>query len=162
MGLFLAVAVPIDLPRKNVFVAYNFEANYLLPTNETIEEGVNLFTVEQQPSEEARTKVERFNRTIAYKILERKIQTHGYPGRECLLRTICELSASTLEHNGVLGELLHVIFSPSTSEDEKLPQEYNQAEIDGKTHGICKKYNSLCEISFMDLVTWIDNLTYKN
>lgn len=32
---FLAIAVPIDIPNKNVFVSYNFEANYAALTNIT-------------------------------------------------------------------------------------------------------------------------------
>uniref|UniRef100_A0A1A9WF33 Uncharacterized protein n=1 Tax=Glossina brevipalpis TaxID=37001 RepID=A0A1A9WF33_9MUSC len=32
-GLFAAIAVPLDLPHRNVFVSYNFEANYNLPQN---------------------------------------------------------------------------------------------------------------------------------
>ncbi|KAI8434507.1 hypothetical protein MSG28_012512 [Choristoneura fumiferana] len=34
-GIFLAIAVPIDIPDKNVFVSYNFEANYSPVTNIT-------------------------------------------------------------------------------------------------------------------------------
>jgi hypothetical protein len=32
---FLAIAVPVDIPDKNVFVSYNFESNYKLVTNIT-------------------------------------------------------------------------------------------------------------------------------
>ncbi|TMW44097.1 hypothetical protein DOY81_010822, partial [Sarcophaga bullata] len=32
-GVFAAIAVPLDLPHRNVFVSYNFEANYNLPEN---------------------------------------------------------------------------------------------------------------------------------
>lgn len=32
---FLAIAVPIDIPNKNVFVSYNFESNYSTLTNIT-------------------------------------------------------------------------------------------------------------------------------
>lgn len=32
---FLAIAVPIDIPDKNVFVSYNFESNYSTLTNIT-------------------------------------------------------------------------------------------------------------------------------
>lgn len=33
--LFLAIAIPLELPNTNVFVSYNFEANYNLPENQT-------------------------------------------------------------------------------------------------------------------------------
>lgn len=152
MGLFLAVSVPVGSARNNVFMAYNFEATYNLPYNETIEgDGLNWQTVD---ATEARSKI-GFNRTIAYKLLESKMENHGYPGQACLLRTICELSASSIEHNGVLGEILKVVFEPSTSEDEQLPKIYNQAETDGKTYGICTKYHSKCGISILDMVSWM-------
>lgn len=31
-GVLVAIAVPLDLPQYNVFMAYNFETNYNLPT----------------------------------------------------------------------------------------------------------------------------------
>lgn len=35
----------------------------------------------------------------------------GLPGRECLLRSICETSKYPLEQNGILGDVIRVIFS---------------------------------------------------
>lgn len=35
----------------------------------------------------------------------------GYPARACLLRSICEASEYPLDHNGVLGGIIHVIFT---------------------------------------------------
>lgn len=32
MGMIIAIAVPLDLPERNIFVSYNFEANYNEPT----------------------------------------------------------------------------------------------------------------------------------
>lgn len=32
---FVAIAVPLDIPDKNVFVSYNFESNYSVVTNIT-------------------------------------------------------------------------------------------------------------------------------
>lgn len=33
--MFLAIAVPVDLPQYELSISYNFEANYLLPSNAT-------------------------------------------------------------------------------------------------------------------------------
>lgn len=33
--IFVAIAVPLEAPLTNVFVSYNFEANYNLPENST-------------------------------------------------------------------------------------------------------------------------------
>lgn len=35
----------------------------------------------------------------------------GFPGRECLLRSICETSHFNLEDNGVFGDIFHFIFT---------------------------------------------------
>ncbi|GLG99455.1 Uncharacterized protein GBIM_05922, partial [Gryllus bimaculatus] len=35
MGLFLAIAIPLDLPNKDVSLSWNFEANYYLPPYNT-------------------------------------------------------------------------------------------------------------------------------
>lgn len=35
----------------------------------------------------------------------------GLKGRECLLRTICETAESPLRHNGLMGDILHIIFT---------------------------------------------------
>lgn len=35
LQLFLAIAIPLELPHNNVFLSYNFEANYNLPQNDT-------------------------------------------------------------------------------------------------------------------------------
>lgn len=34
-GILIAIAVPLDLPERNIFVSYNFEANYNMPTKPT-------------------------------------------------------------------------------------------------------------------------------
>ena len=36
---------------------------------------------------------------------------HGYRGKECLLRAICEASEYSLEHNGVLADILHIVLT---------------------------------------------------
>ncbi|GLV45051.1 uncharacterized protein CBL_14376 [Carabus blaptoides fortunei] len=106
MGLFIALAVPIEIPNENVFVAYNFEANYLLPGNESE-------TVQYPPlitdEEEARHTNDKIDRNRTYSVIEAKLQAHGFPGQNCLLRTICEAASSSFEHNGILGDLIHII-----------------------------------------------------
>ncbi|CAH0562492.1 unnamed protein product [Brassicogethes aeneus] len=150
-GIGVTVAIPLDLPNKNAYLAYNFEANYALPDNATsltyppiIERGID--------------------RAFVYNALETKMNTSGYPGKACLLRTICEASTHTVEHNnGVLGDILHIIFTPSTSKNFNLSTEYETAEIMGRTTSDCKDYNRNCTISFLDLISWIGRfITIKN
>lgn len=36
---------------------------------------------------------------------------HGYPGKSCLLRTICEAAEFTFQHEGVLNDILHIVLT---------------------------------------------------
>ncbi|XP_077290264.1 uncharacterized protein LOC143914048 [Arctopsyche grandis] len=146
-GLFLAVALPIDIPDKNVFVSYNFEGNYYLPFN-TSELGDMDFLA---PITEIRKK-RQLNRQTTYDILEDRLSRAGFPGGFCLLRTICEASQMPLHNNGVLGDILHIILTPSSSEDEQLPLKFYTAERRGK-NGNCTQYEKRCPESFLDRIS---------
>ncbi|XP_031628577.1 uncharacterized protein LOC116344249 isoform X2 [Contarinia nasturtii] len=108
------------------------------------------------------TKKGRINRKILstllsrkklYKILEHKMDLAGFNGEECLLKTICETAEQSLaEHNGVLGDIVHIIFTPTSSRDEKLPLRYYDATTDGQS-GCCKYYNTLCPNGIFDFIT---------
>ncbi|XP_022225111.2 uncharacterized protein LOC111075897 [Drosophila obscura] len=194
-GIFAALAVPLELPHRNVFVSYNFEANYNLPANwgkftlfqngpiESEEQEVevqegeetegessrkikgdcqNCTNAEQVEEEEEetteapihqRTSRALITRSNIYRIFIDKLQRSGFQGEACLLRLICETSAGELnELNGVLGSLMHVLFSPSTSESEQLPLRYYQAEHDG-WHDSCHYYHSDCGESVLELIS---------
>ncbi|KAH8348220.1 hypothetical protein KR084_005507, partial [Drosophila pseudotakahashii] len=196
-GIFAAIAVPLELPHRNVFVSYNFEANYNLPTNwekwtifqngpieseevvadtdtdtETEAESSRKLaadckncTVEEnddggEEMEETTEVVSKerkvrslLTRSNIYRIFIDKFKRSGFQGESCLLRLICETSAAQLdEFNGVLGSLVHVLFSPSTSESEDLPLRYYQAEHDG-WNDHCHYYEPGCGESILDLIS---------
>ncbi|XP_017068744.1 uncharacterized protein LOC108106289 [Drosophila eugracilis] len=198
-GIFAAIAVPLELPHRNVFVSYNFEANYNLPDKwekwtifqngpiESVEvvdssdtdtasessrklaSGCKNCTVdesedgggEEQDEVEGTTEMlskERkvrslLTRSNIYHIFIDKLRRSGFQGETCLLRLICETSAAQLdEFNGVLGSVMHVLFSPSTSESEDLPLRYYQAEHDG-WNGHCHFYEPGCGESILDLIS---------
>ncbi|XP_034653005.1 uncharacterized protein LOC117891586 [Drosophila subobscura] len=204
-GIFAALAVPLEIPHRNVFVSYNFEANYNLPANwgkftlfqngpieseelevEAAPEGEEAevesarkikgdcqnCTSEQEAVEETATEQETaeetptetpihssrqsralITRSNIYRIFVDKLQRSGFQGEACLLRLICETSAAELnELNGVLGSLMHVLFSPSTSESEQLPLRYYQAEHDG-WHDSCHHYHPDCGESVLELIS---------
>lgn len=46
-----------------------------------------------------------------YTFLEQQFDSWGRNGRQCLLRTICQVAESPIRHNGLIGELLHVVFT---------------------------------------------------
>lgn len=79
---------------------------------------------------------------------------HGFgSGEQCLLRLICEANSAELGiHNGVLGSLFHVMFSPSSSQYEALPQRYYTAELKGQQDE-CTEYHAKCGRSLLNLIT---------
>ncbi|KAF5286309.1 hypothetical protein FQA39_LY04207 [Lamprigera yunnana] len=150
MGIILAISVPLELPRTNVYFSYYFEANYNLPENQS--------TYEYPPIVSDRSL--GINRKNVYKTLEFKINSHGYPGRECLLRTICEAAEFALDGNGVLGDIMHILLSPSSSKSENLPLEYEDAEKQGYLKNGCAIYQKKCPISLLSLITWLENADF--
>ncbi|EDW47845.1 GM19477 [Drosophila sechellia] len=94
------------------------------------------------------------SRTNFYIMLKDKLERSGYPAESCLLRLICETNSSTLgQVNGLLGSIVHILFTPSSSNDENLDKDYYQAEWDGLRHGDCSSYASQCEENVLDLIS---------
>ncbi|KAF7387773.1 hypothetical protein HZH66_010540 [Vespula vulgaris] len=127
MGIFFALAIPLDDPitKYSMSVAFFFEANYKLPTKDDI-------GLEVKEGERRRRK--SIDRTTIYSMLESKFKSIGYPARQCLLKSICETTQLDWKLNaGVLGDLLHILFTPSSSRFEvDLHKEYTEAEkVDG-------------------------------
>ncbi|XP_030561473.1 uncharacterized protein LOC115763158 [Drosophila novamexicana] len=217
VGLFTAIAIPLDLPSRHVFMSYYFEATYTLP--KTWHEEPPVFRrgndtdtdpsgdpvadfgdyyddyedhkpsklkppkrkhktkkktkptptpssddykdfFEGYPRQERNEAVARhrqehqlLSRTKFYKILGERFEEHGLgSGDGCLLRLICEANSAQLgELNGVLGSLMHVMFSPSSSQYEALPQRYYNAERNGQRDN-CQGYSAKCGRSVLDLI----------
>ncbi|KAL3272360.1 hypothetical protein HHI36_013839 [Cryptolaemus montrouzieri] len=148
MGVFMALALPLGGPYKNAYLAYNFEANYEVPGNQTFFEYPPILG-------------RNIDRKLIYTALETKLRSNGYFGKACLLRVICELSSShtVLHANGFLGDLLHIIFTPSSSDNGDLEGDYEIAEEVGRQLKDCSKYSKKCSTSFLDLITWIEKST---
>ncbi|KOX71226.1 hypothetical protein WN51_04250 [Melipona quadrifasciata] len=106
-GLFLALAIPLEDPYKSISIADFFEATYTLPTNASDE---YFWLVNEQ-----RRRRRSLDRATLYQVVENKFITYGYQGHECLLRAICETSEHSLRHNGLIGDILHVIFTQRRS-----------------------------------------------
>lgn len=52
------------------------------------------------------------SRQIVYQFFESKMSSFGLNGNACLLKTICQVAEVALgRNNGVLGDLVHVIFT---------------------------------------------------
>ncbi|CAG9858829.1 unnamed protein product [Phyllotreta striolata] len=143
MGIYVAVVFPIDLPGREASLGWFFEAIHPLPDNNT------QFTV---PVLEGR--MDKIDRKHVYTVVENRIKSKGYSGKECLLRAICEVASYPLQHsNGLIGDLLQIFLSPSSSKNIDLPSEYTNAELLGKSSDNCTNYFKNCSVSLMELFT---------
>ncbi|XP_017068821.1 uncharacterized protein LOC108106352 [Drosophila eugracilis] len=179
-GIFMAISVPLILKNRNVFLSYNYEFNYYQPEhvykyppilmgndweesyltyNTTGGEGSSsrsFHSVQGNSSSKLRSarSLPIMSRTNFYIMLKDKLERSGYAAKPCLLRLICETNASTLgQVNGLLGNIVHILFTPSSSSDEHLDKAYYQAEWDGHRYGDCSSYASQCEENVLDLIS---------
>ncbi|XP_050088573.1 uncharacterized protein LOC126572903 [Anopheles aquasalis] len=62
--------------------------------------------------------------------------------RNCLLRTICEIADTPLTHNGMVGELMDVVFTPGDTDE--LAEEYKMARRYGANGVDCSRVYDEC------------------
>ncbi|XP_026465101.1 uncharacterized protein LOC113367735 [Ctenocephalides felis] len=71
-----------------------------------------------------------------YRSIEMLVNSYGLQGKECMLRAICENAENPFTHeNGLLGELMHIILTPSTTNEavnQHSDNEYISAEKIGR------------------------------
>lgn len=114
----VALALPLGQPESNVYMAYNFEANYALPTQASqftqdfYDKIFFINGVDRNETTARLTAINFFSRKNFYKILEDKIENFGLNGSACLLRLICEMTrGDVLSGNGVIGSIMHILFT---------------------------------------------------
>ncbi|XP_039449132.1 uncharacterized protein LOC120428220 [Culex pipiens pallens] len=172
-GVLCALSIPLIVPGRNIFVSYNFEMNYNMPTDSTdYTQGVlkrvdtpEINSVEgrgataaggnETGSEKGKTirRSATFTRKKTYRTLEINLNRMGLNGKRCVLRAICEASDVPLnEFNGIVGDLLQIMLTPSHSADEQLPVEFYRAEEMGREHK-CDKYRRHCPTSVLDVIS---------
>nr|XP_019527282.2 uncharacterized protein LOC109399302 [Aedes albopictus] len=113
--------------KRSLNAAVNLQANYRIPADIIwpVPEDVFRQRMNNDFTDNSRPQL--------YRTLERMIDTWGRNGRTCLLRTICEAAETPLSHNGLFGEILDVIFTPS--ETDAIDEEYLMARQYG-SHGV--------------------------
>ncbi|EDW81301.2 uncharacterized protein Dwil_GK11101 [Drosophila willistoni] len=160
------IGIPVDgLHFESVTSGYVLKAEYFLPTNSTEITRVYLKPMTVSAREKEINGNEQFDygaiyRWIIYRGIEMILDNMGLPGRSCLLRVICEHAAVPLSHeSGLLGEILHIILTPSSSNDKlthRMDGEYQESEHYGKRGGDCNAaYAKKCSKSPMDLISII-------
>ncbi|XP_011304128.1 uncharacterized protein [Fopius arisanus] len=134
-----------------VILGYVLKCNYNLPYNSS--------TLSDPYTRYQRDIVrEKFlSRWSLYRLLASVMETMG-SGRGCLLRAICEAAESPFDHSrGLLGELLHVLLTPSsTPEGHDLHEdlEFHRAEAIGRENpGVCSRIFSECLRSPLEYFT---------
>ncbi|XP_019531252.3 uncharacterized protein LOC109402674 [Aedes albopictus] len=79
-----------------------------------------------------------------YRLLEKLLDSVSTSGRECVLRTICEVAETPLSHNGLFGEVLDVIFTPYKS--DHLDEVYSEARGHGLSESNCNELYKGCPV----------------
>ncbi|CAB0039793.1 unnamed protein product [Trichogramma brassicae] len=126
------------------------------PTTTTTTTESTTTTTTSSPTGKSTTTRRSIDRSTVYTVIRNKLDRAGYPGHDCLLRSICETSEQPLDHNGIVGDVMTVIFTPSTSRPEDdLPEGVREAEAAGRSGSpdSCDKYKLRCPIGLFDLVS---------
>ncbi|XP_031621583.1 uncharacterized protein LOC116339695 [Contarinia nasturtii] len=91
-----------------------------------------------------------------YKSIALLSQRQGLDGKSCVLRGICESAHTSFDYsNGILGELMHILMTPSLTDDgdeivDHDDNEYFHAEKLGKEGAPCEHIFKECKISILD------------
>ncbi|CAO1343249.1 unnamed protein product [Diamesa tonsa] len=127
---------------------------------------------DQFPEDELLTKREDFptpteeeqndnsaSRWLIYDGFAKLLSSKGFNGRICVLRGICEAAqAKFSHHSGLLSELLHIVFTPSSTVDPVLKSDhydYLKAEQLGNNDEPCNEIFFQCKKSVLDIFTQV-------
>ncbi|XP_055326697.1 uncharacterized protein LOC129580374 [Sitodiplosis mosellana] len=94
------------------------------------------------------------SRWTLYKGIAAMAESKGLAGKPCVLRSICESAHTPFDYsNGILGEIMHIAMSPSTSHDEIVDHtdnEYLHAEKLGSEGAPCEYVFNECKASLLE------------
>merc|ERR1739848_290932 len=94
-------------------------------------------------------------RSTMYKTIEKYMsQVTGADGHACLLRAMCEASATPLHDEGLLGDAVNFLLTANYATeqtDEKL-KEYVAAQTQGQLSQECLSYQQECPVSFFKYI----------
>uniref|UniRef100_A0A336L645 CSON005367 protein n=1 Tax=Culicoides sonorensis TaxID=179676 RepID=A0A336L645_CULSO len=96
-----------------------------------------------------------------YKFIVNEFNRFGSNGYQCLLRTICEVAEAPIRHNGLIGELFHLVFTPG--DKEKISEEFKLAKKAGYHGANCQELYHECPYGhgFMEKFSVLGDLTSK-
>uniref|UniRef100_A0A182Q9R7 Uncharacterized protein n=1 Tax=Anopheles farauti TaxID=69004 RepID=A0A182Q9R7_9DIPT len=138
------------LPRS-LNLAVNVQANYRILPQIIFPRPETIFKNRAANGEYTDTSRKQF-----YELVERMLTAWNRNGRTCLLRTICEVAETSLRHNGLIGELFEVVFTPH--ETDQLSSEYTMARKYGANGVDCRRMYAECPIGhgLLDTISAIE------
>ncbi|KAG5676910.1 hypothetical protein PVAND_006713 [Polypedilum vanderplanki] len=145
-----------DLP-SNLSSLYTYYSSWTRPKSRSLKNGVN------KGYEHHLSFKPDSSRKIAYEMIEEVLSKEGKNGRQCLLRTICEVAETPLRHdNGIIGELLEVLFTPG--EYENIHNDYRDAMRAGLHHIDCVQMYPDCPFGngILDTFSIIKEYNFAN
>lgn len=109
--MICGILCPTFIPNwQNINVLTNWSVGFALPTLahdwfSKLAGNVNWARYKQS------REISDSTREMFYKFIEEQFNKYERKGHECLLRTICEVAEAPIKHNGLLGELFHLVFT---------------------------------------------------
>ncbi|XP_031636409.1 uncharacterized protein LOC116349213 isoform X2 [Contarinia nasturtii] len=76
-------------------------------------------------------------RDLIYGALTLFLDSKGKPGRQCLLKSICDAAEHPIVRRGVFEEIIHLILTPSM--DEVINDDYKNARMAGEQGADCAR-----------------------
>ncbi|XP_043526551.1 uncharacterized protein LOC122537452 isoform X1 [Frieseomelitta varia] len=148
--LIFGLGTPLQLERESVIIGMFTKIIYAMPSNATDYTIPGVYYSRTQKS-----------RWSIYKTLEKVAGIYGFGGKACLLKAICEAASAPFDGRyGLLGQLLHVFFKPSSTEeryDEYGDREYRAAERLGEQMSTenCHALYPECRRSVLDVFSTV-------
>ncbi|VEN60369.1 unnamed protein product [Callosobruchus maculatus] len=153
--LIIGIGVPVEVEPESVIVGWAFRAFYTMPTN------ISQLMLQDYGSR-ARNRRSTVSRWDVYKALEQQAEMHGFGGKSCVLKAICEAAETPLDQeHGIFEELFHTLFTPTTTEEDiadYTDNEYYAAHRLGESSdGECSRIFADCKISILETITQLRN-----
>ncbi|ALC47291.1 CG13613 [Drosophila busckii] len=168
LQLTSSMSVPMDLPKRVVFMDLGFQMNYNLPFELASFYNPAIWA----NAYERRHKRQSLNYTAAttnwqpndytagelYAALEQQLQDYGFHS-SCLLRCVCELALHPFADNqSLLVQIINLLLTPSQHEgfaahEHAAQQRFEQAERLGFMGGDCQRAYAKCELDILGFIS---------
>uniref|UniRef100_A0A182SYG4 Uncharacterized protein n=1 Tax=Anopheles maculatus TaxID=74869 RepID=A0A182SYG4_9DIPT len=146
LGFIVPIRFHHPLPRV-IVNTYNLQANYRIPATIIYPYPESVFQNRALDPTASRVPARRLehidqSRRQLFALLEQSLSRWGRDGRACLLRAVCEVAETPLKHNGLIGEIIDVIFTPAPS--DTLDPDFLLAQSHGQQGRDCTELYTGC------------------